>query len=409
MGSIQRNMWPSVPVGELVKLIYGKTLTAAERVEGDVPVYGVNGVTGWHDQALGMGPTVILGRVGMGNLGIEKCNGPFWVTENAYYTEIDESRLDCSYFYYFVKLTGLNHLKDGSSKPILTRSRFSIVPIPLPPLEEQRAIAHILGSLDDKIEANRRMNETLETTARAIFKSWFVDFDPVHYQSRGETPPGMDAETAALFPDSFEESELGLIPRGWRVGTLGDVAENPRRSIQPEELPIDTLYVGLEHIPRQSLALGDWGTVEDINSNKYQFEEGDILFGKLRPYFHKVVSAPIGGVCSTDILVIVPQDEVFYGFSLMHLSSEAVVEYATRVSTGTRMPRANWDNLSKYPVIVPPCELLEVFNSIVFPMLNEIMGNIHQSRTLAETRDALLPKLVSGEVRVGEIADYTGD
>lgn len=292
----------------------------------------------------------------------------------------------------------------GGSRRAITKGHIESFVVPLPPLEEQRAIADILGSLDDKIEANRRMNETLEAIARAIFKSWFVDFDPVHYKARGEQPPGMDADTAALFPDSFEDSELGPIPSGWRVGTLGDIADNPRRSVQPKEVPSDTLYVGLEHIPRQSLALPEWGAVEDINSNKYQFKEGEILFGKLRPYFHKVVFAPISGICSTDILVIAPKDNGFYGLVIMHLSSEAVIEYATRVSTGTRMPRANWDSLSKYPIVLPSCELLKAFNSICFPGLNEIQVNVHQSRTLAQTRDALLPKLVSGEIRVGDIA-----
>jgi type I restriction enzyme, S subunit len=301
---------------------------------------------------------------------------------------------------YMLTLAG-----SGATRKALTKGMIENFQIPAFPLPEQRAIAEILGSLDDKIEANRRQNETLEATARAIFKSWFVDFDPVHYKARGEHPPGMDAETAALFPDSFEESELGLIPSGWGVGTLGDIAANPRRSVQPEAMPMDTLYVGLEHIPRQSLALPEWGTIEGINSNKYQFDRGDILFGKLRPYFHKVVFAPIEGICSTDILVVISQDEAFYGFSLMHLSSEPVVEYATRVSTGTRMPRANWDNLSRYPVVVPSYDLLEIFNTFALPMFEQIQRNVHESRTLAETRDALLPRLVSGEVRVGELED----
>jgi len=215
----------------------------------------------------------------------------------------------------------------------------------------------------------------------------------------------MNTETAALFPDTFEESELGLIPRGWGVGTLGDIAANPRRSIQPEEVPTDTFYVGLEHIPQQSLALSEWGFAKDVNSNKYSFEEGEILFGKLRPYFHKVVFAPMSGICSTDILVITPNHDFLYGFAVMHLSSVAVIEYATRVSTGTRMPRANWKNLSQYPIVLPSVELLEAFNCTLLPIFEQIQNNVYQSRTLAETRDALLPHLVSGELRVGELED----
>src|SRR5450755_2265539 len=112
----------------------------------------------------------------------------------------------------------------------------------IPPLPEQQAIAHILGSLDDKIELNRQMNETLEGIARALFQSWFLDFDPVRAKMAGRQPYGMDAETAALFPDGFEDSVLGEIPRGWKSGDIEDIADNPRLSVQPEEIASDTLW-----------------------------------------------------------------------------------------------------------------------------------------------------------------------
>lgn len=320
------------------------------------------------------------------------------------------NNIDSRFLYYIVTNRSFTDYlvanAQGSAYPAVNTDVFENALVSLPPLPEQRAIAEILGSLDDKIEANRRENETLEATARAIFKSWFVDFDPVHAKARGEQPVGMDAETAALFPDSFEDSALGLIPCGWRVGTLGDIAENPRRGIQPENMPLDTYYVGLEHMPRQSIALQEWGFVDDVNSNKYSFKENEILFGKLRPYFHKVVFAPLDGICSTDILAIAPYERLFYGLLLMYLSSEAVIEYATRVSTGTRMPRTNWDSLSQYPIILPDHEIIKIYNEAFFSIQERIKNNIFESRTMAETRDALLPRLVSGELRVGHVEGY---
>ena len=172
--------------------------------------------------------------------------------------------------------------------------------------EDQRVIAHILGTLDDKIELNRRMNATLEAMARALFKSWFVDFDPVRAKVEGRDT-GLPREIADLFPDGFEESAVGEVPRGWRVGTLGDVADHPRRTVQPGKIDATTPYIALEHMPRRCIALSDWGEADGLESNKFEFKKGEILFGKLRPYFHKVGIAPVDGVCSTDIVVVTPR------------------------------------------------------------------------------------------------------
>jgi type I restriction enzyme S subunit len=219
--------------------------------------------------------------------------------------------------------------------------------IPLPPLSEQRAIAHILGTLDDKIELNRRMNETLEATARAIFRSWFVDFDPVRAKMRGEQPAGLAPHIAALFPDALVETELGETPKGWRVGVLGAVAEHPHRTVQPTRIDPSTPYIALEHMPRSCIALSDWGTANGLESNKFEFKTGEILFGKLRPYFHKVGIAPVDGVCSTDIVVVTPRQADWFGFVLGHVSSDAFVEYTNAGSTGTKMPRTSWSDMAR--------------------------------------------------------------
>lgn len=276
------------------------------------------------------------------------------------------------------------------------------ITVPLPPLSEQKAIAHILSSLDDKIELNQQMNETLEAMARAIFKSWFVDFDPVRAKMEGRQPAGMDAATADLFPDEFEESSLGLIPKGWKVGTLADIAKNPRRGVNPENITPNTPYIGLEHMPKRSISLSDWGSAEDINSNKYQFHQGEILFGKLRPYFHKVGVAALDGICSTDILVIIPKTQEWFGVVLSIVSSDDFINYTNITSTGTRMPRTNWSDMSKYEIIIPSLDIVKTFNYQLLPFVNKIKSHIFESHTLATLRDTLLPKLMSGQIRVKE-------
>lgn len=270
--------------------------------------------------------------------------------------------------------------------------------ITLPPLPEQRAIATILGSLDDKIELNRQMNTTLEAMARALFKSWFVDFDPVRAKMEGCQPPGMDADTAALFPDRFEESVLGEVPRGWHVGGLGNIAGNLRQGVSPSDIMPGTAYIGLDHMPRKSIALADWGVVEDVISGKSRFRRGDILFGKLRPYFHKVGVAVVDGVCSTDILVVEPKSREWFSLVLSMVSSVEFVNYTNASSGGTRMPRTNWQDMARYEVVLPPKPVAERFDLAVRPLVQLIGANILQGRTLADSRDALLPKLLSGEL-----------
>jgi len=277
----------------------------------------------------------------------------------------------------------------------------------VPLLPEQLAIAYILGTLDDKIKLKRRMNATLEAMARAIFKSWFVDFDPVRAKTEGRDP-GLPKPFADLFPDSFEDSELGEIPKGWKVGKLGDVAEHPRRGVQPDAIDASTPYIALEHIPKRCIALSEWGTADGLESNKFEFKRGEILFGKLRPYFHKVGVAPVDGVCSTDIVVVKPSEEHWFGFVLGHVSSDAFVEYTNAGSTGTKMPRTSWSDMSRYSVVLPPDPIAAAFTDQVRPSVTRILAAIHESRTLAALRDTLLPKLISGELRVPDAERISG-
>ncbi|MEN9637030.1 MAG: hypothetical protein RL077_5434, partial [Verrucomicrobiota bacterium] len=263
-----------------------------------------------------------------------------------------------------------------------------------------KAIAAVLGALDDKIELNRRMNATLEAMARALFQSWFVDFDPVRAKLDGRPPAALDPATAALFPEHLEDSPLGHIPKGWTAGKLGDIGTNSRRGVQPSDIAPNTPYIALEHMPRRCIALGDWDDSAAVASGKSAFKKGEILFGKLRPYFHKVGVAPFDGVCSTDILVLAPKSSEWFGFLLGHASSDELIQFTDLASTGTKMPRTNWGDISSFKVALPPKPIAAAFTHNIQPMLDRIHANLHQSRTLATLRDTLLPKLLSGELSV---------
>ena len=319
-----------------------------------------------------------------------------------------EGKTDNLFVYYLAKdpnfrVFAIHSMQGSTGRQRVMADSLCLFELALPSLDEQRRIAHILGTLDNKIELNRQMNETLEAMAQAIFKSWFVDFDPVRAKMEGRMPAGMDAATATLFPSAFQDSPLGKIPKGWEVGTLGGIAENVRRSVKTSEIDSDEFYIGLEHMPRRSIALSEWQTADGLGSNKYRFRKGEILFGKLRPYFHKVGVAPIEGVCSTDILVIQPIDSEWFAIVLGLVSSDEFIAYTNAYSAGTRMPRTNWKDMSKYEIVLPQVEVSQKYTEFIQPFIERIIENIHQSHTLSQIRDALLPKLLSGEIRVGDM------
>jgi type I restriction enzyme S subunit len=280
------------------------------------------------------------------------------------------------------------------------------LPFPDLPRSDQEEIGRVAALCDEKIELNRRMAATLEEMARALYQSWFVNFDPVKAKAEGLAPAFIDEATAALFPDRFGDDEL---PDGWNFGKLGDVAITPRNGVKPEQIDPDTPYIGLEHMPRRSIALFDWGTAADISSQKSLMSKGDFLFGKLRPYFHKVGIVPIDGICSTDIVVVRPKSPDWASFVLAVISSDEFVEHTNSGSSGTRMPRTSWGEMARYEVVLPNPEVATRFEEITKPWRDRIVEIAHENRTLSALRDTLLPKLMSGELRVGEAREQVED
>jgi type I restriction enzyme S subunit len=289
------------------------------------------------------------------------------------------------YYIDFIKLR-MQQVSHGTTQDNLSLDKLLRFDFVVPKAPVQQKIASILSAYDDLIENNLRRIKILEEMAQSLYREWFVKFRfPGHQKVK------------------MVDSPLGKMPEGWEAKRLGDIAEDMRRGVIPSEVPPDTPYIGLEHLPRKSIALSQWGFADDVQSTKFKFKRGEILFGKIRPYFHKVGFAPIDGICSSDTIVIADKDHKWYPLLLCCVSSEDFVAHATQTSKGTKMPRADWEVLKKYPIPVPPPSLLTKFNSILENNLGLIESLIFRNHNLRQTRDLLLPKLISGELDVSEL------
>ncbi|MFM5576448.1 restriction endonuclease subunit S [Aeromonas sp. 602200] len=404
--------------GRGCKIVNMGELFAFSRL-GDVPMKRVELTSKEMEKSLLQSGDLLFARRSLTASGAGKCSIVKNICEpTTFESSIIRARpnskiVSSDYLYYFFSSPVGRELMGTILRQVavsgITGSDLMELDIYCPDISTQKRIAHLFSALDDRIALLRETNATLEAIAQALFKSWFVDFDPVHARARGEQPAGLPPEVAALFPDSFEESALGMIPKGWDVGVLGDVAETSRKQIKPEQLSAETLYVGLEHIPRKQLGLDSWGTAGELASAKSAFERNDILFGKLRPYFHKVVIAPFEGVCSTDILVCKAKQTAYHHYVAMHLFSDELIAYADRLSNGAKMPRINWKDLAAYEVAIPPSEVAEQFYILIEPMIARMLANVEQAQTLANLRDTLLPRLISGQLRLPDTEQQLKD
>ena len=286
--------------------------------------------------------------------------------------------------------------------------------ITLPPPAEQRAIAHILSTLDDKIELNRQMNQTLEQIAAAFFRSWFVDFDPVRAKTEGRQPAGMDAETAALFPDRFVESEVGEIPEGWLQTTVGDqVAMTKGRSYKSDQLvPSPMALVTLKSFLRHGGYRSDGLKAYDGPFKPEQVVlPGEIVVALTdvtqaaevigRPALVQPDSRFEKLVASLDVGIVRPLSDELPVLFLLHLmSDDRFSNHTGSYASGTTVLHLNTQGITSYPFPLPPVPLLAAFDRIVSPLHERRTFNHAEATTLSELRDALLPRLLSGKLRV---------
>jgi type I restriction enzyme S subunit len=320
----------------------------------------------------------------------------------------DRDRIEPGFVYYLALWPDFNRelCVTASGTKILHTApvRIEAFEFNLPPLAEQKSIAAVLGALDDKIELNRQMNATLEAMARSLFQSWFVDFDPVRAKLDGREPVGMDPETAALFPDSFQDSEGGHIPKGWAVRPLSSHACYLSRGIGPSYQEQGGVCVLNQKCVRDhrvdlSKARRHDSAKKPINGRSLQFYDilvnstGMGTLGRVAQVFH----LPEETIVDSHVTIVraeVDTDALFLGVNLT--SRESEIEDLGEGSTGqTELSRAR---LGELKIIAPPLDLQKAYGVTVRPLLMRILENESQSRTLATLRDTLLPKLLSGEL-----------
>jgi len=316
------------------------------------------------------------------------------------------ARVDSDFLHYYLDAPQTRALlkagfRSGSAIPRVVLKDFRRAPVTVPPLREQRAIAHILGTLDDKIELNRRMNETLEAMARALFKSWFVDFDPVRAKAEGRDP-GLPKPLADLFPDSFEDSELEEIPKEWKVGTLADFAILNSESWSKETRPEVINYVDLSNTK--------WGSIEAVTCYAQRdapsraqrvLRPGDTIVGTVRPgngSYAFISADELTG--STGFAVLRPRRTEYAQFVYLGATASENIETLSHLADGGAYPAVRPEVVIATQVIRPSDKVLARFSMLCAPLLGKIAQNERESYTLAAQRDALLPKLISGELRI---------
>ncbi|EOV0049146.1 restriction endonuclease subunit S [Vibrio parahaemolyticus] len=320
---------------------------------------------------------------------------------------VEPTKADYRFVFYYLRTQyqKLVDLKNGGAQQNLNAKLLKEYPFPNVSRAKQTDIADFLEQLDDKIALNIQTNQTLEQMAQAIFKSWFVDFDPVKAKMNGEQPEGMDAATASLFPEKLVESELGLIPEGWDVGTLSDVAKYCSARTKTDTITLEN-YISTENMLAEKkgvTAASKLPTAKTVAA----YKSGDILVSNIRPYFKKIWLAEGSGGRSNDVLGFESVSANTESYLMNVLYQDTFFEYMTRTSKGAKMPRGDKTAIMNWEMAVPPVELREAFSAIVDKFYQLIPQNRAQNATLESLRDTLLPKLLSGELSLTDSLEVT--
>jgi len=420
--------WPLHEIGSLLSGIIdyrGKTppksssgiplISAANVKNGrvlldDAEFIGPDEYVGWARRGFTQpGDVLITTEAPAGEVAPYPSEGTYQISRRVMALRPDPSRLDSRFLLYAllskpVQQKLLSYSR-GTTVPRVLKTDVTGLQIRLPSLQLQSAIARILGTLDDKIELNRRMNDTLEAIARAVFKSWFVDFDPVRAKLDGRAPHGMDADTAALFPERFEHVDGELVPAGWRLRELGNIASLQNKSIKPNQAP-DKVWEHYSIPAFDASRRPSYDRGESIKSGKYAVPPECVPVSKLNPDTPRVWRPDpeewSSAVCSTEFLPFVSKASINRAYLYELLRSDdmalAIAERATG-STGSRQ-RVRPADVASIAAIEPEVAVAGAFAEHVEPLHELAASNLRESQTLAELRDTLLPKLLSGELSV---------
>lgn len=403
--------WRDTTLGEFIAIQRGHDLTAEERKPGEVPVMGSAGINGYHDTALAKGPGVVIGRSGASFGQVHYSPVAYWPHNTILYVT-DFKGNDPLFAYYLLKSIDFSGYNSGSAQPSLNRNHLYQIPLRVPPPAEQRAIARVLGDIDAKIELNRRMNTTLEAMAQALFKAWFVDFEPVRAKAKGRVPDDLAPATAALFPDRLVGSDLGEIPVGWATGTMGDLASLGRESVNPGSYP-EEVFAHYSLPACDEGRLPRFETGESILSQKLLVPDDCVLLSKLNPRFPRCwlpfPPSTHRSIASTEFLALQPKP----GFTRAYLygvcTSEPFNQTFATLVTGTSgsHQRVQPASLISLPVMLPPADLVAAFTEKALTFYEKIEALRQESRQLSVLSDELLPRLLSGALQVPELANAT--
>jgi len=326
------------------------------------------------------------------------------------------------YLYLFVRsllfYEQIRALRTGSAQPQLPIRDINRIEIPIPRLEEQRAIAHILGTLDDKIELNHRINETLEAIAQAIFKSWFVHFDPVRAKVEGRDAE-LPKHIANLFPDRFEDSELGPIPEGWKAGQMQEIlhelvsGSRPKGGAITEGVPSigaeNVLGLGLYDFSKEKYIPQD--LYEQLNMKGAVIRPGDVLLYKdgaqigRKTYFDCSFPHATSAI-NEHVFILRAKRAWFQRFLFFWLDQRWMTEEIISLNSNSAQPGINQRGVRSLPILIPDTRAVKEFDALIRPFIQRLFQNCLESRSLASLRGALLPKLISGELQLRDAEKF---
>jgi len=405
--------WRNTTLGALLSFANGKT--SPERDEhGKYEVFGSNGSIGRANTTNAPGNTIIVGRVGSYCGSLHYSPGSCWVTDNAIRaTAIDGN--DPRFLLYLLQTLNLNNWRSGSGQPLLNQSILSSIPTAVPGVLEQRGIASALGALDDKIALLRATNATLEAIAQALFKSWFVDFDPVRAKAEGRDPEGVPPEVSDLFPSEFQDSALGEIPKGWRVGSVGVIADviDCLHAKKPELLPTGKPFLQLSNIRDDGLLdLADVSAISEADYTKWtsriEVSQGDCVITNVGRV-GAVSQIPPGfrGAMGRNMTAIRPKPDFPYPTYLVELLQSTWMrgEIERLTDVGTILNALNVKSIPLLRCALSPHTVLNAFEDLCRPLRASMEHNLRRADALAGLRDTLLPRLMSGKLRIPEIQE----
>ena len=389
--------WRSSSLKDFVLLQRGHDLPKGQRCNGNIPVAGSSGIVGFHDRSIGIVPGVTIGRSGsIGNTNYfeEKY---FPLNTTLYVTDFQGNHP--KFVYYFFSRFDFLSFDSGSVQPSLNRNFLYTAKVDIPPLQEQKAIAHILGIFDEKIKLNRETNQTLEGIAKTLFKSWFIDFDPVNTKVEDRST-GLPDEISDLFPDSYEESEIGEIPSGWKIKPLDEVATF-LNGLALQKFPARGDLTDLPVIKIVELRKGNTSGSDKCSSeigNEYIVSDGDVLFswsGSL------IVDLWTGGNGALNQHLFKVNSSQYKKWFYLYWINHHLHEFqAIAQEKATSMGHIKRQHLTQSKVLIPQSELFMRMDLLFDPLIKRQINLRLQIKTLIQLRDALLVKLISGEIRV---------